>query len=103
VYIAEAHAADEWPVGTRISISNQTRSVEERIQLAKTFSTDSALEFPMLVDTMANRFMDTFAAWPFRFFIVQGGKVLLKAMPSEGNHFGYDEKALGKWLTEHAQ
>jgi len=103
VYIAEAHAADEWPVGTRISCCNQTRTVEERVQLAKTFCTETGLAFPVLVDTMANTFMDAFAAWPFRYYVIRAGKVACKPMPHEGNHFGYDVKALGKWLGEHAQ
>jgi len=75
VYIAEAHAADEWPVGARVSFCKQTRTVEERVALAKVYATGAAMAYPMLVDTMANEFMDAFAAWPFRVYIIQGGKV----------------------------
>jgi len=102
VYIAEAHAADEWPVGARISVCNQTKSVDERTALAKTFASEVDLQFPMLIDTMANHFMDVFAAWPFRFYIVQHGKVVLKAMPQAGE-FGYDQDVIGEWLAANVQ
>ena len=83
VYIAEAHAADEWPVGARVSFCNQPRTLEERVALAKSFRERFEGSFPLLADTMDNQFMDAFAAWPYRFYIVQGGKVALKAMPDE--------------------
>jgi len=100
VYITEAHAADEWPVGARISFTNQTRSVEERRVLATRFATDFGLSFPLLIDSMANGFMDAFAAWPMRFYIVKGGKVVLRAMPGQGEGaYGYDASVLSDWLA----
>jgi len=102
VYIAEAHAADEWPVGARISFLNQTRTVGERSELCKSYCKQFELQFPMLVDTMADQFMDLFAAWPFRFYVIQSGKVVFKAMPDETT-FGYDVSTLGEWLAQNVQ
>jgi len=98
VYIAEAHAADEWPVGSRVSICKQTRSVEERVALAKAFVAAADLAFPMMVDTMANEFMDTFAAWPFRVYIIQGTKVAYRAMPEKAEA-GYNVGHVEEWLA----
>lgn len=101
VYIVEAHAADEWPVGARLSFTKQTRSVQERTDLAKSFCDRFDLDFPMLIDTMTNQFMEAFASWPFRFYVVKGGKVLFKAMPGDGDlAFGFDPATLGAWLAE---
>jgi len=102
VYIVEAHAADEWPVGPRLSFCNQTKSVDERCNLASDFSSEFELAFPFLVDTMENHFMETFAAWPFRYYVIQHGRVVFKAMPNE-ERFGYNVTTLGKWLSENVK
>jgi len=101
VYIVEAHAADEWPVGPRLSFCNQTQSVSERSDLANQFSAKFDVQFPMLVDTMENKFMDLFAAWPFRYYVIKAGKIVFKAEPS--SQFGYDVNELGSWLARNVQ
>ena len=53
VYIAEAHAADEWPVGARISFCNQPRHIGERVALAASFVQKYAFTLPMVVDDPA--------------------------------------------------
>jgi len=35
VYITEAHAKDEWPVGKTISFCNQPKALSERCALAR--------------------------------------------------------------------
>jgi type I thyroxine 5'-deiodinase len=82
VYIAEAHARDEWPVGPRVSVCNQPLSITERIANAQTLREVGQLGGRILVDDINDQFLQTFAAWPLRSWILQGGKVAYKAMPS---------------------
>jgi len=100
VYITEAHAADEWPVGARISFCKQPTTMAERAALAAAFQRDFALNYPLLVDTMANHFLEAFAAWPFRFYVVRGGKIVFKA---ELESYGYNIQSLGEWLEANVQ
>jgi len=82
IYITEAHASDEWPVGPSISFCRQPRSIQERCDLAQKFINTRLYRVPMLVDTMENNFQAAFAAWPFRYFIIKNNKITYKAQPS---------------------
>jgi len=82
VYITEAHAADEWPVGKTISAHKQPTSTQERCGLASEFSSTRLTNVPMLVDNISNGFQKAFAAWPFRYYLVKDGKIVHKAQPS---------------------
>jgi hypothetical protein len=81
VYISEAHAADEWPVGKAISCVNQPKSIEERVQVAKRFVAKHDYQIPMLVDNMDNTFLTTFAPWPYRYYAIHNGRLVFKAQP----------------------
>jgi len=81
VYITEAHASDEWPVGPSISFCTQPQTLEERCGLAQKFVSTRLYRVPMLVDTIDNGFQKAFAAWPFRYFIVKENKIAYKAEP----------------------
>jgi len=81
VYICEAHASDEWPVGKSISACKQPKSLPERLVIANQFNQIRSFKVPMLVDTIENQFQTVFAAWPFRFFIVKDGHIAYKAEP----------------------
>lgn len=89
VYISEAHAKDEWPVGHQFSFCKQPRSLDERIDVCRQFVKEYDFELPICVDSMANRFRDTFAAWPFRYYVLHQGKIIFKAQP-DPNTFMYD-------------
>jgi len=82
VYITEAHASDEWPVGPSISFCRQPQSIAERCKLAQQFVNTRLYRVPMLVDTIDNHFQSAFAAWPFRYFIVKESRIAYKAEPS---------------------
>jgi hypothetical protein len=69
IYIAEAHAQDEWPLGRRVCL-NQHKTIEDRIAAAKYYTETFGCEFPVLVDTMENQFDREYAVWPERFFII---------------------------------
>jgi len=97
VYITEAHAANEWPVGKTISFCNQPETLEQRIELAKTYQSRFNSQMNIAVDQMSNAFDEMFSAWPIRFFIVQNGKLVFKAQPST-EFYGYDINELTNWL-----
>lgn len=86
IYIAEAHASDEWPVGDPLKIM-QPRSTLERAAIASKFKKDYSFLLPMLVDTVDNEYEQTFSAWPIRFYIVHKSTVLFKACPDELNTY----------------
>eukprot|EP01001_Neometanema_parovale_P010725 NODE_6963_length_804_cov_3.505140_g6727_i0.p1 GENE.NODE_6963_length_804_cov_3.505140_g6727_i0~~NODE_6963_length_804_cov_3.505140_g6727_i0.p1 ORF type:complete len:138 (-),score=26.27 NODE_6963_length_804_cov_3.505140_g6727_i0:198-611(-) len=71
VYITEAHAQDEWPVGDPLHIQ-QPVSDAERLGIARQFQRDYKLpsSLPILVDTVQNHFCDGYTAWPIRFFVI---------------------------------
>lgn len=101
VYISEAHAKDEWPIGNVFSFANQPVNQEERCTMAKLYIEKWKFEtIPMYVDSMENTFQDDFAAWPFRFYgIENGNKLTLKAQP-DMSCYSYDVTVVEKWLEE---
>jgi len=101
VYITEAHARDEWPVGPKVSFCDQPKTLSERLALADKLNKSIDFALPVVVDGMENAFMKTFAAWPFRYYIIHNGKVALKGQPLL-DKFGYDLDAdLRAWFAEH--
>jgi len=97
VYITEAHAKDEWPVGKSVSFCDQPKVLEERCVLARKYNDENELSIPMGVDLMCNGFENVFAAWPVRFYVVKEGKLVWKAQPNL-EHYAYDPTELSKWL-----
>lgn len=95
VYISEAHAEDEWPLGTKYCY-NQPKEMETRLEIANTFVKDFKVETPMLVDTMDNQFDNSFAAWPERFYIVHNDRVVFVGYPT--TEFGFDRETLRSTL-----
>lgn len=74
VYIAEAHADDEWPISTRKELRiHQHQTLQERVKSAAFMRSYLSWNWPMLVDSVEqNAFMTRFQAWPLRLFVVQG-------------------------------
>jgi len=106
VYIAEAHAEDEWPIGSKyngLPSHNQPKTTEERIAIAKglrsgvkacePFSDDVQI----VVDTQNNDFDLIYAAWPVRFFIIQNKRLQLKTYPKNGM---YDIADIHRWFKQ---
>jgi len=100
VYIAEAHSADEWPAGETLSYCNQPTTLDERVTVASNFLKETNFQIPLLLDNMNNQFHQTLAAWPFRFYIVDNGRIALKAQPGNQDiHFCYDIMTVFHYLT----
>lgn len=49
VYIEEAHAADEWPIGSRLHYKQPT-SIAERAQIVKDFIDATGYKLPIVID-----------------------------------------------------
>jgi hypothetical protein len=110
VYIEEAHAVDEWPVGALTSVTEQPKTLERRIELARRVHAsptllNGATNVEVLCDTMENRFQDTMACWPIRFFVLEptSGVLRFKAQPDlSPDVYGYPLDVLGDWLNNNA-
>jgi len=101
VYIAEAHAEDEWQMDSNQEeklVFNQPRAFGERQELARILVERLRYRMPVAIDSMDNRADKAFAAWPERIYILgPGGKVLYKGGMGP---FEFDPEAAGKALAE---
>ena len=117
MYVAEAHAEDEWPLGNHVSIIKKHTTLEERAAASQRFRFCDRLDgdggplppMPMAVDGMDDAFVQAFACHPERTFVLRaasgdaggdagGGPTLLwKARAREG---GYDIAELRAFLEE---
>lgn len=88
VYISEAHAVDEWPMGDGVGPSKyvaipQARSAAERAEAARVLIGQLNLKIPVVLDNDQNQTLDVYACWPTRFYIIQQGLIRYKAQPKE--------------------
>jgi type I thyroxine 5'-deiodinase len=92
VYILEAHAQDEWPISsarwspTEIPIRyNQTRTIEQRLEVAKDFIRDFHFPIPLVIDKPEeDLFEKLYAPWPVRIYVIdKQNRLTYKAQPSE--------------------
>lgn len=100
VYIFEAHAADEWPVGHDV-IVNQPKTSAERLVVAreKLACLGFGNEFVCMVDSAEhNNFHNEYACWPLRWYTTGAGRRLTSI--AQPKNSGYDFKELVKWVEE---
>ncbi|CAF1369777.1 unnamed protein product [Rotaria sp. Silwood1] len=71
IYIEEAHAVDEWPIGSRICYV-QPKTDEDRISIAYDFIKATNYHIPLLIDPVSNNnpFSQVYSPWPIRFYII---------------------------------
>lgn len=98
IYIIEAHARDEWPIGKTISSDDQPLMLEQRLENARRCKRNLKFEMPMLVDGMDDTFHHTYGCWPFRFYAIYEGKLVLKAEP-DTDAYTYNLDHLDNWLA----
>jgi len=97
VYTAEAHAADEWPVGPHIH-QPQPKSTEERCGVARRRLAQLGVsDIPVLIDTAEENFSRAYASWPLRWFFPDGHTITAVAQPQCGG--GYDVKEIVSGLA----
>ena len=77
VYIAEAHAVDEWQAGANeaegIEVEQHT-TLANRIDAAKMCADKLGLTVPTLVDGMDDAALEAFSAWPERIYIADSSR-----------------------------
>ena len=85
MYIAEAHAVDEWQTDSNEEAGIQVRqhvTLEERIAEARAGAARLGLSMPVLVDRMDNAASESFAAWPERIYVIDAaGRIAFKGGP----------------------
>jgi len=96
IYIAEAHALDEWPMGDGYPGSEyqaipQPKSVEERCGVAKFFRSEISCDLPMVIDGPDDLFEKKYSVWPLRFYIIHRGKIVYKAQPTDSYRYSVAE------------
>jgi len=96
VYIKEAHANDQWPLGNEVVIS-QHKTVEDRINAAKLFQQNTNYLVPLVIDTIENTVNDTYAMWPEKAFIIVDGKISYLTPPRVDQEMEW-ETGLEEWL-----
>ena len=105
VYIAEAHAQDEWPIRSArfnhgrgaVIVEKQPKKAAERCELARKFVEDfmpkvknAGGDISMLVDDpeLGDPFEKQYAPWPLRLYLIRDGVVEWIAQPKDCS---YDE------------
>lgn len=85
VYIQEAHALDAWQDDDNIKahiFQRTERTLSERCSVAGACVTKLGIEFPALVDDLANTTERAYTAWPDRLYVIdRDGRVAYKSKP----------------------
>ena len=101
VYIAEAHAVDQWQTDSNeeagIRVLQHT-ALEDRVAEALAGARRLGLSMPVLVDGMENAVSEAFAAWPERIYVIGAdGRIAFKGGPGP---WEFDPEAAGRALGE---
>jgi len=97
IYVSEAHASDEWPLGTNVCIPKH-KTIEERIEVAKkNLVEERSCKIPVLVDSMDDSFEGIYKGWPERYYIIRGRTLKLIGEPSNEGE-GFDRTRVSWWL-----
>ena len=102
VYIAEAHAADVWPInssrcaGPANTLVTPTTLEERRRHARMMLDALPALRHvDILVDDIDDAFLETYAAWPIRMYGVHCGALGAVVLPSRAT---FDLAPMREWI-----
>jgi hypothetical protein len=99
VYVAEAHAVDEWQMQANLDegvLVRQHVTLEDRIAAARQGVERLGLTMPVLVDGMDDAVSGAFAAWPERLYVAdRGGRLAYVGGPGP---FEFDPEAAERAL-----
>ena len=94
VYVMEAHAADEWPLGVKRSRWPQAKTIHDREEAATAYRMKLGAQLqqqhqvpppPFALDTMVNSFYSQFGAWPEVHLVIDGeGRLALRTETEHG-------------------
>jgi len=100
VYIAEAHARDEWWLPEsqpgKEDIMNH-RTMEERLKTAKKFVSDLKFPCELVCDSFTDDLNEHYEGWPERLYIIVDGVVVYKG---GAGPFGYKLAEVKDWLAD---
>lgn len=104
VYIAEAHAKDEWWLSTAPKASegesaciNRHKVIADRIAAAKRFVKEFNFPIELVCDSMLGSAQDFFQAWPERLYIIREGVIVYQGGLGP---FDYRLAEVKDWLTK---
>lgn len=69
----------------------QAKTVEERALAARLLIEEFGFRLPLVLDSMDDSFERGYASWPLRFYLVQNGQVVYKAMPTSTYRYSLQE------------
>ncbi|KAL9989026.1 hypothetical protein ACROYT_G003534 [Oculina patagonica] len=93
VYTEEGHPTEGWRIKNNYVI-NDHKNLEDRLQAAQMLASLDPLA-PIVVDTLKNEALLSYAAFPDRLYIVHDGRV---AYEGDIGPWGYDLEELRHWL-----
>ena len=92
IYIAEAHASNEWPIRTKKEICiNQHKTSSERCNVANKFKNHYEYHMKVFVDPINNIFESTYSAWPLRVFVIYNGIIQWVLHPKQSRFFDFND------------
>ena len=101
MYIQEAHALDAWQDDDNLKahiFQRTERSLSERCSVAGTCVTKLGIEFPALVDDLANTTERAYTAWPDRLYVIdRDGRVAYKSKPGP---YGFKPQEVSQTLEK---
>lgn len=100
IYIKEAHPDDEWQMDVNLKEDVcyvQPTSLAGRVRIANDFCQRFDYPLPVGVDTMDNRAMELYSAWPERLYIIDSeGRIAYK---DGTGPFDYKPEEVRAWLA----
>lgn len=104
IYIAEAHAADEWTLRDKFNAELGgkwdvlvARSLEQRMATAKEWVQWLGTDCPYFVDLMDDNARLAYGAWPERLAILEDGQLVYYGAQGP---WGYVPEEVGAWLAK---
>lgn len=102
VYVAEAHADDEWQLPSNLeddAVVNQQTTLEQRRHQAQAAVERLGLSLPLLLDEMDNGASVVFAAWPERLVLVGADRRIV--YPGSPGPWGFSPDEAREQLVAH--
>ena len=100
VYVREAHPTDEWQMKSNVKDDvcyAQPKTLEQRVTIAKDFTTRFKFPLPFGIDDMSNAADNAYAAWPERLYVIDDtGHVAYRGGIGP---FNYKPAELRDWLA----
>jgi hypothetical protein len=100
VYVREAHPTDEWQMKSNVKDDvcyAQPKTLEQRVAIAKDFTTRFKFPLPFGIDDMGNAADGAYAAWPERLYVIdETGHIVYRGGMGP---FNYKPAEVRGWLA----